>query len=70
MIDESRRLHDHVLRMDALIYGGKLEGRHDNPVEHQPGSARRVRGQAQRLKRKSPHRAGAWNIAAARRFSS
>ena len=37
----TRRLHDHVLRMDALIYGGKLsKAASDNPVEHQLGLLR------------------------------
>jgi regulator of CtrA degradation len=41
LIDESRRLHDHVLRMDALIYGSKLaKSANDNPVEHQLGLLR------------------------------
>jgi len=41
LIDESRRLHDHVLRMDALIYGSKpAKSANDNPVEHQLGLLR------------------------------
>ena len=41
LIDESRRLHDRVLRMDALIYGGAApEPAADNPVERQLGLLR------------------------------
>jgi len=39
--DESRRLHDKVLRMDALIYGGATPApSKDNPVERQLGLLR------------------------------
>jgi regulator of CtrA degradation len=41
LIDESRRLHDRVLRMDALIYSGAAaEPAADNPVERQLGLLR------------------------------
>ena len=41
LIDESRRLHDRVLRMDALIYSGAVaESVADNPVERQLGLLR------------------------------
>jgi regulator of CtrA degradation len=41
LIDESRRLHERVVRMDALIYGGAApEPAADNPVERQIGLLR------------------------------
>jgi len=41
LIDESRRVHDRVLRMDALIYSGAAsEPAADNPVERQLGLLR------------------------------
>jgi regulator of CtrA degradation len=41
LIEDSRRLHEQVLRMDALIYGGKpAMASNDNPVEHQLGLLR------------------------------
>ena len=48
LIDESRRLHDHVLRMDALIYGGKPAQGHERQSGGAPARAvaRRFRGQA------------------------
>ncbi len=49
-----------MLRIDALIYGGKLaKAADDNPVEHQLGLLRAAfEAQAQRLKRKKPPQSG------------
>jgi regulator of CtrA degradation len=50
LIDQSRYLHERVMRLDALIYGGAAQAPKDaaNPVERQIGLLRAAFGPGQR----------------------